>query len=75
MFKLQVQDDDNDARVWHDVKGANGELLRFDDETKARARLAELFPVLVQMEQYAGPKRTRVINIITDDDDWPQKRA
>lgn len=73
MFKLQVQDDDNDARVWHDVKGANGELLRFDDETKARARLAELFPVLVQMERYAGPKRTRVIHIITDEDEWPKK--
>jgi len=34
----------------------------FDDETKARARLAELFPVLVKLEQFAaGSKRTRVL--------------
>ena len=29
-FKMQVQDDDNDARVWHDVKDANGKLMVFD---------------------------------------------
>ncbi len=52
MFKLQVQDDDNDAR----------------------AKLAELYPVLAKMEQYAGPKRTRVIAIIVDEDDWPKKK-
>jgi hypothetical protein len=75
MFKLQVQDDDDDARVWHDVKGSNGELLRFEKETEARAKLEELFPVLVKMEKYAGPKRTRVINIITDEDDWPKKKS
>ena len=74
MFKLQVQDDDNDARVWRDVKGANGELLKFDKEADARAKLAELYPVLVKMEQFAGPKRTRVINIIDDEDDWPKKK-
>jgi hypothetical protein len=28
----------------------------------------------VKMEQYAGPKRTRVINIIVDEDDWPKKK-
>ena len=38
MFKLQVQDDDNDARVWHDVKGADGKLLTFEKETEARAK-------------------------------------
>lgn len=74
MFKLQVQDDDNDARVWHDVNGANGELLKFEKETDARAALEALFPVLVKMERYAGPKRTRVITIITDEDDWPKKK-
>ena len=74
MFKLQVQDDDNDPRVWHDVKSASGELLTFEKETDARAKLAELYPVLVKMEQYAGPKRTRVIAIIGDDDDWPKKK-
>lgn len=74
MFKLQVQDDESDARVWHDVKGTNGALLKFEKEADARAKLAELFPVLVKMEQYAGPKRTRVIVIIEDEDDWPKKQ-
>lgn len=74
MFKLQVQDDDDDARVWHDVKGGNGEVLKFEKESDARAKLAQLFPVLVQMEKYAGPKRTRVIVIIEDEDDWPKKK-
>jgi hypothetical protein len=74
MFKLQVQDDDNDARVWHDVKSADGRLLTFDDEAEARAKLEELYPVLVKLERYsAGSKRTRVLNIIQDEDDWPKK--
>jgi len=74
MFKLQVQDDDNDARVWHDVKSADGRLLTFDNEAEARAKLEELYPVLVQLERYsAGSKRTRVLNIIQDEDDWPKK--
>jgi hypothetical protein len=74
MFKLQVQDDDNDARVWHDVKNEQGKLLTFDKESDARAQLEVLFPVLVKMERYAGPKRTRVLNIITDDDEWAKKK-
>ena len=73
-FKMQVQDDDNDARVWHDVKDASGKLIVFDKEADARNKLTELFPVLVKMEQFAGPKRTRVINIIVDEDDWPKKK-
>ena len=74
MFKLQVQDDDNDARVWHDVKGPNGALLTFDNEADARAKLEELYPVLVKLERYSsGSKRTRVLNIIQDEDDWPKK--
>ena len=75
-FKMQVQDDDNDARVWHDVRDAGGRLLVFDNEPEARAKLEEMFPVLVKMEQYAGPKRTRVIIIIEDEDedDWPKKQ-
>jgi hypothetical protein len=74
MFKLQVQDDDNDARVWHDVKGPDGRLLTFDNEPEARAKLEELYPVLVKLERYsAGSKRTRVLNIITDEDDWPKR--
>ncbi len=74
MFKLQVQDDEDDARVWHDVKDDNGKLLTFEKEAEARARLEQLFPVLVKMEHYAGPKRTRVISIITDEDDWPKQK-
>lgn len=74
MFKLQVQDDEDDARVWHDVNGPDGTLLKFEKEADARSKLAELFPVLVKMEQYAGPKRTRVLNIITDKDDWTKKK-
>jgi hypothetical protein len=74
MFKLQVQDDDNDARVWHDVKSADGRLHTFDNEAEARAKLEELYPVLVKLERYsAGSKRTRVLNIIEDEDDWPKK--
>jgi hypothetical protein len=74
MFKLQVQDDENDARVWHDVKGPNGQLLTFDNEADARRKLEELYPVLVKLERYsAGSKRTRVLNIIEDEDDWPKK--
>lgn len=61
-YKLQVQDDDAKADVWHDVKSDNGSLLTFQDEAQARARLEELFPVLVKLERFqSGPKRTRVI--------------
>ncbi len=76
MFKLQVQDDEKDARVWHDVKSAQGKLLTFDKEADARAKLEELYPVLVKVEQYAGQKRTRVIAIIAADEeeDWPKKK-
>ena len=70
MFKLQVQDDDNDARVWHDVKGADGAVLTFEKEDQARAKLEELYPILVKMERYAADsKRTRVIKILKDDED------
>lgn len=73
MFKLQVQDDDKDASVWHDVKGADGQVLTFAERGAARARLEELYPVLVKMEQYkADVKRTRVISILDDnaDEEW-----
>ena len=63
MFKMQVQDDDSDPNVWHDV--THGE---------ARIRMVEMYPVLVKMERFAaGPKRTRVISILEDEDDWPLK--
>jgi hypothetical protein len=69
VFKLQVQEDESDARIWHDVKGADGRLLTFDDESVARAKLAELYPVLFKMEHFGDSKRTRVIRIIVDDED------
>ena len=45
----------------------------FEQETDARAALAERFPILVKMERYAGGKRTRVIRILEDEDDWPKR--
>jgi hypothetical protein len=69
-YKIEVQDE---TGVWSDVRGADGKPLVFDDESKARAELAQRFPVLVQMEKYAGGKRTRVIRVIEDEDDWPKK--
>lgn len=68
MFKMQVQDDKNDPRSWHDVKGPDGRLLTFEKEAEARARLESLYPVAVQMEKYTGPKTTRVIAILEDDE-------
>ena len=66
MFKLQVDEADNG--VWNDVKGADGAPLVFRSAAEARTRLTELFPVLVKMENFAGPKRTRVIAILEDED-------
>ena len=61
-YKLQVQDDDKRPDYWHDVKSESGQLLVFDKEPDARARLEELFPLLVKMERFAsGPNRTRVL--------------
>jgi len=71
-FKLQVQEDETDHRLWHDVLSPEGRPYVFDKEADARARLEELFPVLVGLEKYAaGPKRTRVIVIASDDEDDP----
>lgn len=70
-FKIEVEDDKG---IWSDVFGADGKLLIFDSEDAARAALAERYPVLVKMEQYAGGKRTRVIRILEDEDDWPKKK-
>jgi hypothetical protein len=71
-YKIEVQDE---TGIWSDVRGADGKPLVFDDEDVARAALAERFPVLVQMEKYGGGKRTRVIRVIEDEDDWPPRRA
>ena len=73
MFKIEVEDGNG---IWSDIRGDDGEVLTFASEDAARAALAEKFPVLVQMEKYAGRKRTRVIRILRDeDDDWPQRSA
>ena len=50
------------------MQGDDGTVLVYTDERAARAALAEKYPVLVQMEKYAGGKRTRVIRILEDDD-------
>ena len=64
-YKIEVQDE---TGIWSDVRGGDGAVLIYDEESAARAALAEKFPVLVQMEKYAGGKRTRVIRIIEDED-------
>ncbi|MCC6870546.1 MAG: hypothetical protein IT522_17165 [Burkholderiales bacterium] len=69
-FKVEYEDD---RGIWHDVFGDDGQLLVFTDETAARAALADRFPVLVRMEQYGDGKRTRVIRILEDEDDWPKR--
>ncbi len=61
-YKLQVQDNDAHPETWRDVKNEAGGLMVFDKEPEARAKLLELFPVLVKLEQFAAaPKRTRVV--------------
>jgi len=72
MFKIEVE---NDKGIWSDVYGDDGKLLTFETEAEARAALTERYPVLVKMEKYAGGKRTRVIRILEDEDDWPKKRT
>jgi len=71
MFKIEVE---NDKGIWSDVYGDDGKLLTFDTEAEGRAALAQRFPILVKMEKYAGGKRTRVIRILEDEDDWPKPR-
>ena len=73
MFKMQVQDDKNDPESWHDVRGPDGALLVFESEAAARARLESLYPVPVKMEKYTGPKTTRVIAVLEDEDDWTKR--
>jgi hypothetical protein len=67
MFKLQVQEDEKDPEAWHDVKAPDGKLLTFEKEADARATLEQLFPLLVKIERYAGPKRARVVSMYTKD--------
>jgi hypothetical protein len=72
MYKLQVQEDNGE---WNDVKSAEGILLTFSQELDARAKLEELFLVLVGMEKFAaGPKRTRVLVMLREMDDEEEKK-
>ena len=75
-YKLQVQDDDAQPLLWRDVKNEFGHVIEFQKEHDARAKLEELFPILVKLERYAaGPKRTRVVivNPYQDIDDEKDK--
>lgn len=56
--------------VWSDVRGADGTILTFENEDDARVKLMELYPVMVQMEKYAGGKHTRVVRVFRTDDEW-----
>ena len=67
MFKIEVEDENG---VWSDVRGADGAILTFKNENDARAKLAELYPIMVQMEKYAGGKHTRVVRIFRTDHEW-----
>lgn len=61
-YKLQVQLNEQRADEWRDVVGDHNEVLIFTSEATARAKLAELYPVLVRMgELGADRKRTRVV--------------
>jgi hypothetical protein len=71
-FKIEIEEGNG---LWHDVRGSDGSPLTFGDEAAARAKLIELYPVLVQMERYGDRKRTRVLRILVDEDDWPQRKA
>ena len=64
MFKIETQEDNG---LWHDVRGPDGAPLLFSSKEEARAKLEEMFPVLVKMEKYAGGKRTRVIAVLDDE--------
>lgn len=76
MYKLQVQEDPDNPSSWHDVMGPDGALLTFQAEADARRKLEQLYPVLTQAEKLdAAPKMTRVLSIITDEDDWPKKKS
>jgi hypothetical protein len=67
MFKMEVEDDNG---IWSDVRGASGTVLTFESENDARAKLAELYPITVQMEKYVGGKHTRVVRVFRTDEEW-----
>jgi hypothetical protein len=67
MFKMQIEEDKG---IWSDVRDAAGAVLSFETEDAARARLAALYPVMVQMEKYGSGKRTRVVKVFRNDKEW-----
>lgn len=67
MFKIETEDA---TGIWTDVRDADGTILTFETEEEARAKLAELHPVMVQMEKYAGGKHTRVVRVFRTDQEW-----
>jgi hypothetical protein len=69
MFKIEVEDN---RGIWSDVRGRDGAVLTFENEDDARAKLRELYPVLVQMEKYGGGKRVRVVRVFRTDDEWKE---
>jgi biotin carboxylase len=69
VFKIEIQDD---YGVWSDVMGTDGKVLTFEEEDAARAKLAELYPVMVKMEKYGGGKRTRVVRVFRTDEEWKE---
>lgn len=72
MFKIEVEDD---RGIWSDVRGADGTILTFEKEDDARAKLTELYFVLVQMEKYGDRKRTRVVRVFRSDKEWEEGPA
>ena len=52
------------------ARGRDEELHQPEDEEDARAKLKELYPVLVQMEKYGGGKKTRVVRVFRTDEEW-----
>jgi hypothetical protein len=72
MFKIEIEDD---RGLWSDVRGADGAILTFESEADARAKLAELYPVMVQMEKYAGGKHPRVVRVFRSDEEWKDGTA
>ena len=71
MFKLEVEDD---RGIWSDARGADGKILMFEKEDDARAKLSEMYHVLVQMEKYGDRKRTRVVRVFGGDKEWEEGR-
>jgi len=69
VFKIEVEDN---RGVWSDVRGRDGAVLTFENEDDARAKLRELYPVLVQMEKYGGGKRGRVVRVFRTDEEWKE---